>query len=55
VFALWFVLRFALRFVVRFALRFTLAGEAMPGVWLAGAGLRGFAFFDNSLCTGNCP
>jgi len=49
-FAQWF----ALWFVLRYALRFTLAGEAMPGFRLAGAGSLRLAFSDNSLCTGNC-
>lgn len=35
---------------LRDQLRFTPAGEAMPGFWLAGAGLRGFAFFEISIC-----
>jgi hypothetical protein len=53
-FALWFALRFVLRFALRYALRFTPAGEAIAGFRLAGAGLRRLAFFDKSLCSGNC-
>jgi hypothetical protein len=46
----WFQLRYQLRFQLRYQLRFTPAGEAMPGFRLAGAGLRGFAFFEISIC-----
>lgn len=48
-FALWF----ALRFVVRYALRFTTGCEPIAGFRLGDAGLRGFAFFEISICTGN--
>jgi hypothetical protein len=48
-FALWFALRYALWY----ALRFTPAVPVTPGFRLAGAGLRGFAFFDISICAGN--
>jgi hypothetical protein len=37
-----------------FRLRFTLVAALIVGLWLGGAGLRGFAFFDISICTGNC-
>jgi hypothetical protein len=49
VFALWF----ALRFVLRYALRFTPPQMRRAGFPLAGAGLRGLAFFDISICAGN--
>jgi hypothetical protein len=48
-----FALRFALWFVVRYALRFTPAQLRRAGFRLAGAGLRGCAFFDISICAGN--
>ena len=35
---------------LRDQLRFTTAGEAIPGFRLAGAGSRGFAFFEISIC-----
>jgi hypothetical protein len=54
VFAVWFALRFVVRYALRYALRFTPAGGSMPGFRLAGAGSRRLAFYDNSLCTGNC-
>jgi hypothetical protein len=41
---------FPLRYQLRYQRRFTPAGEAMPGFRLAGAGLRGFAFFEISIC-----
>ena len=43
-------LRDHLRDQLRDQLRFTPAGEAMPGFRLAGAGLRGFASFEISIC-----
>jgi hypothetical protein len=35
---------------LRDQLRFTTAGEVIRGFRLAGAGLRGFAFFEISIC-----
>jgi hypothetical protein len=42
------------RYQLRDQLRFTLLAVLIVGLWLGGAGLRGFAFFDISICTGNC-
>lgn len=43
-----------LRYALWYALRSTHRGGRIAGLWLGGAGLRGFAFFDISICTGNC-
>jgi hypothetical protein len=39
---------------LRYALWFTQRGVRFAGLRLGGAGFRGFAFFDISICTGNC-
>ena len=38
---------------LRDQLRFTAGCRRIAGLRLGGAGLRGFAFFDISICTGN--
>jgi len=45
--------RFALWFALRYVLRFTHRPNATPGFRLCGAELRGFRFFDISICAGN--
>ena len=50
----WFAQWFALRFALRYALRFTTRPQRIAAFRLGGAGLRGFAFFDISICAGNC-
>jgi hypothetical protein len=42
-----------LRYALRSTLRSTLRGDWTVGFWLAGAGLRGSAFFEISICAGN--
>lgn len=44
---------YRLRDQLRDQLRFTMPRTRIVGLWLGGAGLRGFAFFDISICTGN--
>lgn len=46
----WYRLRDQLRDQPRFTQRRT----RIVCLWLGCAGLRGFAFFDISICTGNC-
>jgi hypothetical protein len=52
-FAVHFALRFALPFALRFAVHFTLSSARTAGFPLGGAGLRGSAFFEISIRTGN--
>ena len=46
--------RYQLRDRLRYRLRDQQRGRRIAAFRLAGAGLRGFAFFEISICMGNC-
>jgi hypothetical protein len=47
-------LRYRPKYQLRYRLRDQLGLGGIAGFPLGCAGLRGFAFFDISICTGNC-